>query len=131
VSRSDLSSHAAFLSDGQALVKLVSPAELLKARDEKRAIAEAKAAKKAAQVAEEKRKREAKLQKGRVPPQEFFRPPNVEEGKYGSWDEKGLPLTDNEGKELSKNQVKANAKTWAAQEKAHTEYLKWKEAGSV
>jgi cysteinyl-tRNA synthetase len=127
----DLSTDDVFSTDGQALVKLVPPAELIKARDEKRAIAEAKAAKKAAQVAEEKRKREAKLEKGRIPPQEMFRPPNVEEGKYGSWDEKGLPLTDNEGKELSKNQVKTNAKSWAAQEKAHAEYLKWKEGGSV
>ena len=37
--------------DGKALVKLVPPAELIKARDEKRAQAEAKAARKAAKKA--------------------------------------------------------------------------------
>jgi cysteinyl-tRNA synthetase len=107
-------------------VKLVAPAELVKARDEKRAAAEAKAAKKAAQVAEERRKREAKLEKGRVPPTELFRPPNVEEGKYSTWDEKGIPLTDGDGKELSKNQAKKAEKDWAVQDKLHQEYLKWK-----
>jgi cysteinyl-tRNA synthetase len=47
-------------SDGKALVKLVSPAELIKAREEKRALAEAKAAKKAASVEAERQKRLAK-----------------------------------------------------------------------
>jgi cysteinyl-tRNA synthetase len=47
-------------------------------------------------------------------------------GLYGSWDDKGLPLTDGEGKELSKNQAKTVVKGWAQQEKAHAEYLKWK-----
>ena len=41
-------------TDGKALVKLVPPAELIKARDEKRAAADAKAAKKAAQLEAER-----------------------------------------------------------------------------
>ncbi|EMD33708.1 hypothetical protein CERSUDRAFT_87037 [Gelatoporia subvermispora B] len=111
--------------DGKALVKLVPPAELIKAREEKRAQAEAKAAKKAAAVEAERQKRLQKLEKGRVPPQEMFKPPNVSEGTYSSWDENGLPLKDGEGKELSKNQSKKAQKQWADQQKLHEEFLQW------
>ena len=38
------------VADGKALVKLVDPAQLMKAREEKKALADAKAAKKAAAV---------------------------------------------------------------------------------
>ena len=111
--------------DGKALVKLVPPAELIKARDEKRAQAEAKAARKAAAVEAERQKRLAALEKGRVPPQELFRPPNVPEGTYGSWDENGIPLTDGEGKELSKSAGKKALKEWTLQKKRHEEFLEW------
>ncbi|KAG5221363.1 cysteinyl-tRNA synthetase [Salix suchowensis] len=60
--------------DGKALVKLVSPEELIKVRDEKRAALEAKAAKKAAAVEAERQKRVQKLEKGRIPPELMFRP---------------------------------------------------------
>lgn len=112
-------------TDGKALVKLVSPAELLKARDEKRAQAEAKAARKAAAVEAERQKRIAVLEKGRVPPQELFKPPNVPEDTYGSWDENGIPLTDAEGKELSKSAGKKVQKEWTLQKKRHEEFLEW------
>ena len=111
--------------DGKALVKLVPPAELIKARDEKRAIAEQKAASKAAKVEAERQKRIQKLEKGRTPPQELFKPPNVPEGTYSSWNEDGLPLTGPEGTELSKNQVKKVQKDWNNQKKAHDEFLAW------
>jgi len=113
--------------DGKALVKLVPPAELIRARDEKRAQAEAKALKKAAGAEAERAKRAAKLEKGRVAPQDMFKPPNVPEGTYGSWNEDGLPLTDAEGKELSKNQGKKVAKDLATQQKLHDEWLAWQE----
>jgi cysteinyl-tRNA synthetase len=112
-------------SDGQALVKLVPPAELVKARDEKRAQAEAKAAKKAAAVEADRQKRLQKLERGRVAPEAMFRPPNVPEGTYGSWDDAGLPLSDADGKELSKNQTKKVQKEWATQKKLHEEFLAW------
>jgi cysteinyl-tRNA synthetase len=117
------------IPDGQALVKLVPPAELVKARDEKRAQAESKAANKAAAVEAERRKRLAKLEKGRVAPEDMFKPPNVPPGVYGSWSDVGLPLTDAEGKELSKNQVKKVQKEWMAQKKLHEEFVAWKEQG--
>ncbi|KAF7332125.1 DALR-2 domain-containing protein [Mycena kentingensis (nom. inval.)] len=109
--------------DGQALVKLVPPAELIRARDEKRAQAEAKAAKKTEALAAERAKRAARLEKGRVAPQDMFKPPNVVEGTYGSWNDEGVPLTDGEGKELSKNQAKKVLKDRQAQEKLHSEWL--------
>ncbi|PPQ66330.1 hypothetical protein CVT26_011161 [Gymnopilus dilepis] len=111
--------------DGKALVKLVSPAELIKAKEEKRALQEAKAAKKAQQAEAERQKRLQKIEKGRVPPQELFKPPNVAEGTYGSWNAEGLPLTDGDGKELSKNQVKKIQKQFAEQAKLHEEFLAW------
>lgn len=115
-----------FVVDGKALVKLVSPAELIKARDEKRALLEAKAAKKAADQEAERQKRIQKLEKGRVPPSEMFKPPNVPEGTYGSWNDAGVPLTDGEGKELSKSRGKTLQKDWKKQQQAHEDYLAWK-----
>ncbi|KAH9858884.1 tRNA synthetases class I (C) catalytic domain-containing protein [Lenzites betulinus] len=111
--------------DGKALVKLVSPEELVKAREEKRALVEAKTARKAAAVEAERQKRLAALEKGRVPPQELFRVPNVAEGLYGSWDDNGVPLTDGEGKELSKSASKKVQKEWTLQKKRHDDFLEW------
>ncbi|KAI0784742.1 cysteinyl-tRNA synthetase [Abortiporus biennis] len=116
--------------DGKALVKLVPPEELIRAREEKRAQAEAKAASKAAAIEAERQKRLQKIEQGRVPPEEYFKPPNVPEGKYASWDESGVPLTDGEGNELSKNQAKKAKKDWDAQKKRHEEFLAWQKEQS-
>jgi cysteinyl-tRNA synthetase len=105
---------------------LVDPAELIRAREDKRAQVDAKAAKKAAAQEVERQKKQQKLERGSVPPEQLFKPPNVPEGVYGSWDDQGVPLTDGEGKELSKNQTKKVQKEWAAQRKLHEEYLAWK-----
>ncbi|KIK60442.1 hypothetical protein GYMLUDRAFT_43756 [Collybiopsis luxurians FD-317 M1] len=109
--------------DGKALVKLAPPAELLKARDEKRALAEAKQAKKEAAKEAERLKRLERLEKGRLPPAEMFKPPHKDE--YGSWDESGVPLTDKEGKEVTKSARKKLIKDHATQMKLHEEFLKW------
>lgn len=106
-------------------MKLVSPAELIQARDEKRAQEQAKAARKAAAAEAERQKKAAKLEKGRLQPREMFRPPNVPEGTYGTWSEDGIPLTDGEGKVLSKNQTKKVLKEFESQKKAHEEFLAW------
>ncbi|KAJ3881256.1 tRNA synthetases class I (C) catalytic domain-containing protein [Lentinula edodes] len=109
--------------DGKALLKLAPPSELLKARDEKRAIALAKQAKKEAAKEAERLKRLERLAKGRVDPKEMFRPPNVKEGLYGSYDDSGVPMTDGEGKELSKSARKKLGKERETQVKLHEEYL--------
>lgn len=106
-------------------MKLVDPAQLLKAREEKRAMLEAKAAKRSAAARAEHQKRLAKLEKGRTPPSEMFRPPHVAAGTFGSWDADGLPLTDPEGNPLSKNAIKKAQKDYANQVKAHKEFLEW------
>ncbi|KAH9485083.1 putative cysteine--tRNA ligase [Psilocybe cubensis] len=116
--------------DGKALVKLVHPAELMKAREEKRALMEAKAAKKAASVEAERQKRLQKIEKGRVPPHEMFKPPNVQEGLYSSWNDEGLPLTDGEGKELTKNQAKKVQKEYTNQAKLHEDFLAWQKTNA-
>lgn len=118
--------HWDSVTDGKALVKLVPPTELIKARDEKRAQIEAKAAKKAVTGEAERLKRQRKLEKGRMPPTEMFKPPNVAEGMYSTWDDMGLPLADGDGKELSKNQTKKVQKEWTAQRNIHEDYLAWK-----
>jgi len=115
--------------DGRALVKLVNPEVLIRARDEKEKAAKAKAAKKAQQAEVERAKRIAKLEKGRVAPSEMFKPPNVAEGEYGSWNDEGVPLTDGQGVELSKSKAKNLRKEWDVQKKLHEEWKKWQEEG--
>ena len=109
-------------------MKLADPAQLKKARDEKRVQAEAKAAKKAAAVEAERQKHLARMEKGRIPPTQMFRPPNVPEGTYGNYDEAGVPLTDGEGKPLSKNALKKIQKDISNQAKLHQEFLEWQRA---
>lgn len=92
------------------------------------ALAAEKAAKKAAQIEAEKAKRLAKLEKGKCPPTEMFKPPNVPEGTYGSWNEDGVPLTDASGAELPKTRVKKIAKEWEIQRKAHADWLAYLKA---
>jgi len=82
--------------------------------------------KKAAAAEEARQKRLAKMEKGRVPPEEIFRPPNVPDGTYSRWDEDGLPTATGTGEELSKNQQKKARKDWEAQKKLYEEFLVWK-----
>lgn len=116
-----------FIPDGRALVKLVPAATLMRLRDEKTAAAEAKIAKKAAAVEAEREKKRTKLEKGKTPPEEMFKPPHTDQGMYGSWDEKGIPLTDGEGAEVAKSRRKKLIKEWDLQQKLHGEWKTWQE----
>lgn len=113
--------------DGKALVKLVPPSELIKARDEKRQKLEAQAARKAALAQAGQEKRLAKLERGRTPPEELFKPPNVPEGTYSQWNEEGVPTADGEGGKLSKAHEKKLLKQSADQKKLHEEFLAWQQ----
>lgn len=106
-------------------MKLVPPSELVKARDEKRRRLEAQAAKKAASFQAGQEKLLAKLERGRTPPEQFFKPPNVPEGTYSQWNDQGIPTADGDGAKLSKNQEKRALKQWADQKKLHDEFLTW------
>lgn len=97
-------------------------ATLIRLKNEKIAAAEAKAAKKAEAVASERQKKLAKLESGKIAPSELFKPPNVEHGTYGSWDEDGFPLTDGTGVEINKSQQKKLRKRWETQQKLHAEW---------
>ena len=61
----------------------------------------------------------------------MFKPPHVPEGTYGSWDDTGIPLTDGEGKSLSKNAEKKVRKDHANQVKVHQEFLEWMKNGDI
>ena len=113
--------------DGGALYKLVDRSILIRAREEKRAVAAEKADKKAANAAAAETKRLATLEKGRIPPIEMFRPPNVASEVFSKWDALGIPTHDGQGNEVTKGQSKKWAKEWKMQEKAHEVYLAWKE----
>jgi cysteinyl-tRNA synthetase len=108
--------HPGF-ADGRALVKLVPPEILLRAREEKAATAREKAARKAANEAA----RIERLQKGRKPPTELF----VGQEDYSKWDEDGIPTHDKEGKELAKKRRKMLQKEFETQKKLHEEWKKW------
>lgn len=118
------------LEDGQgatggALYKLVDPAVLRAAREEKAKAASDKAAKKEAARMAEEAKRLAQLEKGRVAPADMFRPPNVAEGTWTKWDDVGVPTHDGQGVEVSKGQSKKFAKERKVQEKLHEAFKAW------
>lgn len=110
--------------DGNALVKLAPAEELRRARDEKRAVAEAKLARKAAAAQAAEAQRLAKLAKGKISPSDLFKPPQVAEGTYSKWDADGLPTHDGQGEEVSKAKSKKLKKEWDQQVKLHEEYKK-------
>lgn len=112
-------------ADGRALVKLVPAATLMRLRDEKIAAAEAKLAKKAATIEAEREKKRAKLEKGKTPPEEMFKPPHIDQGLYSSWDDRGIPLTDGDGTEVNKSRRKKLIKEWDGQQKLHVEWKAW------
>jgi len=78
-----------------------------------------------AQAAEEKRL--AKLERGRTPPEELFKPPNVRDGEYSQWNEQGIPTADGEGGKLSKNLERRLLKQWTQQKELHEEFLAWQQ----
>ncbi len=73
--------------------------------------------------AKKQREREAqeRLQKGKLAPNEMFRPPHSHE--YSAWDGDGMPTTGRDGQNLSANRVKKLKKEWENQRKAHEKYL--------
>lgn len=110
------------------MIKLVSPESLREARDAKAAAAHEKQARKAAAAAAAEQKRLERLEKGRTPPQEMFRPRAGEgEGgkalEYSAWDEQGVPTKDQNGEDLPKSRVKKLKKEWDVQQKYVAEAL--------
>lgn len=73
--------------------------------------------------AKKKREQEAleKLQKGRLPPHEMFKPPHSND--YSAWDPDGIPMTAKDGSALTASKIKRLKKDWELQRKAHEKYL--------
>lgn len=67
----------------------------------------------------------AKMQKLAIPAADMYRPPNVAEGVYSEWDERGMPTKDGQGVELTKSAVKKLGKAFDVQVKGNAEYEKW------
>jgi cysteinyl-tRNA synthetase len=111
---------------GQAMLKLVPAAQLQAARAEKEAQQAEKAARKAEAAEKARAARIEKLQKGSVPPSELFRT-----DEYGSWDERGLPLTMKDGEEVAKKRRKNCEKELERQVKLHQEWQAARDAGEI
>ncbi|PWN98315.1 hypothetical protein FA09DRAFT_308177 [Tilletiopsis washingtonensis] len=111
---------------GQAMLKLVPAAQLQAARAEKEAQQAEKAARKAEAAEKARAARIEKLQKGSVPPSELFRT-----DEYGSWDERGLPLTMRDGEEVAKKRRKNCEKELERQVKLHQEWQAARDAGEI
>jgi cysteinyl-tRNA synthetase len=105
--------------DGQAsLIKFVPAAELIAAREEKKAKEAEKArlkeeAKRAKEVAERE-----KWEKAKVSPMEMFK-----DERFSEWDAEGLPTKVKDGGDIPKSQLKRFQKEQAKQRKAHEEWL--------
>ncbi|CAD8213068.1 unnamed protein product [Paramecium octaurelia] len=71
---------------------------------------------------EEKKKQEEleKLEKAKIHPKDMFL---SQVDKYSEFDEKGIPVKDKEGNELSKKQKKVVQELWEKQNKIHNQYL--------
>lgn len=101
-----------------SLVKFVPAARLVAAREEKAALAEAKARAKEEARQVKERAEEEKWAKAKVPPQDMFRA----DAKYSEWDEDGVPTQLADGVEVAKGQSKKLRKEWEKQKKLHEEW---------
>lgn len=109
--------------DQASVWKLEDPETLVMEISRKREAEAQKKAEKERQKAAREAKLKEELEKGRVAPIDMFREDEYS-GKYSAFDDKGIPLKDHEGKELSKSAIKNLTKARARQDKLHQKYLK-------
>uniref|UniRef100_U5EX84 Cysteine--tRNA ligase, cytoplasmic n=1 Tax=Corethrella appendiculata TaxID=1370023 RepID=U5EX84_9DIPT len=105
---------------GGSAVKLVDRETLLREKEAKKNAEAEKAAEKERKKAEAAAAQAAKDAQKKINPVEMFK---QETDKYSAFDDKGLPTHDNEGKEISKGQLKKLQKLQQQQEKRYNEYL--------
>lgn len=115
----DLTNLGVYLDDRPdnqpSLIKFIPAAELIAAREEKRAREAEKAQKKEeARLAREKVEREAK-EKAKVPPEQLFKA----DERYSAWDEQGMPTKMKDGSDVPKSQLKSLKKLWDKQKRAY------------
>jgi len=107
--------------DGRALVKLVPAEKLRQARDKRLLELEEKAARKKEEAAKKERKRLEELFAGRTPPEILFR--NSAEFEGFQFDDDGVPLRDDEGKELANKRRKKLLQEREKQAKLHAKWI--------
>ncbi|XP_078051220.1 cysteine--tRNA ligase, cytoplasmic [Augochlora pura] len=103
-----------------ACIKLINKEEVLREKECKKKLELEKAQEKERRKAEAAAAAAAKEAQKKIPPTEMFK---LEKDKYSKFDNNGLPTHDNEGKEISKGQLKKLQKLQQAQEKRYNEYL--------
>ena len=105
---------------GVSVWKLDSIASILRDREKRRIdLCEGKRKK----LEKERQKQEAARKKAElaaIPPSEFFKVHPTWAGKFGSYDDDGMPLTTIDGKELSKGMVKKTGQAMDKHKKAQT-----------
>lgn len=101
--------------------------QLIKARDEKAAIAAEKKAKAEerkqqteAQALQKAAKEAEELEQGKIEPAQWFR---LQTDKYSAWDDSGIPTTLTSGEPVTKSAMKKLQKELQAQQKRHEKYL--------
>ncbi|XP_023315626.1 cysteine--tRNA ligase, cytoplasmic isoform X2 [Trichogramma pretiosum] len=107
-------------SGSGAQIKLVDRELLLREREAKKKIENAKAAEKERKKIEAEKAAAIKDAQRKIPPEEMFR---NEEDKYSQWDDKGLPTHDAKGQEISKGLSKKLQKLQQQQAKKYQEYI--------
>ncbi|KAK4985704.1 cysteinyl-tRNA synthetase [Elasticomyces elasticus] len=111
-----------YLDDRENLPAMVRPLNdsLKQERLDRESRAAEKEKQKTAAASKREAEEKARLEKGKVAPEEMFKTK-----EFSEWDEKGFPLKDAEGKEIAKSRAKKLKKEMENQEKLHA---RWKES---
>ena len=105
----------------EPVIKVVDRETLMREREEKKGQEAAKAKRQKEQDEKEKKKEAL----SRMPVQEWVKQTFPAE-KFASFDEKGIPTHDADGKELSKGQRKKHAKDYETQDRRFAKYMSGK-----
>lgn len=107
---------------GQAsLVKFLTDKEkdeIMKINEEKLQKEAEKQSKKLEQLRLQEAKKQERLEKAKISPQDMFK-----NDLYSEWDEDGIPTKDKDGNEVTKSMNKKLKKQWLAQKKLHEEFF--------
>lgn len=112
-----------YLEDRDGLPALVRPLDssLKAARADKERIAQETAARKEAQKKADAEKQKERDRKASIKPEDLFK---TAEWEGCERDGDGIPVKDQEGKDVTKSKLKGLKKDWARQKKEHEEWLK-------
>ncbi|KAH9820546.1 tRNA synthetases class I (C) catalytic domain-containing protein [Melampsora americana] len=113
--------------DGRALVKILPIKMLQEVREEKQKNAQIKST--SNQSTESKRIE--KIMKGKIKAEEMFKIEEEHLGKWKEFDERGIPIVDIEGNEISKAKRKKMVKEWEVRKKVEGEYAEWVKLNSA